>query len=260
MVERDDAVTMVGACMVRVLGSVDVTTADGPQAVGGQQARAVLALLAIGAGHEVTVDRLHQALWGDDLPGSADNTLQTYISDLRRILGADAIKRVDHAYALDIGSQNIDAVCFETLLGRAIVAKDDPEECSRLCRDALGLWRGRPFGDLANDEPFRLEAYRLDELRLATMELSFEADLALGNHELVVSELEVAIEEDPYREHLWYLLIEALAARGRRVDALRTCRRLRDMLAEVGVEASDDLRTIERRILEGHALSPDGTR
>lgn len=241
---------------VRVLGPVDVMTSNGPQSVGGPQVRAVLAALAIGAGHAVAVDLLHRTLWGDHPPDSADNTLQSYISDLRHLLGAAAIKRIDHAYVLDIGSQNIDAVRFETLLGRAIVAKDDPEECSRLCRDALGLWRGRPFGDLADDEAFRLEAYRLDELRLATMELSIEADLALGNHELVVSELEVAIEEHPYREHLWYLLIEALAGHGRRVEALRTCRRLRNMLAEMGVEASDDLRSIEQQIREGHALSP----
>lgn len=244
---------------VRVLGPVDVMTPNGPRSVGGLQARAVLAALAIGAGHAVTVDLLRRTLWGDHPPASADNTLQSYISDLRHILGGAAIKRVGHAYELDIGPQNIDAVRFETLLGQAIVAKHDPEECSRRCREALDLWRGRPFGDLAEDEPFRLEAYRLDELRRATMELSIEAELALGNHELVVSELEVAIEEDPYREHLWYLLIEALAGRGRRVEALRACRRLRTVLAEVGVQASDDLQSIEQRILEGHAASSVGS-
>jgi DNA-binding SARP family transcriptional activator len=246
---------MVEECNVRVLGPIDVLTPDGPQSVGGPQARAVLATLAVGAGHAVAVDFLQRTLWGDDPPDSANNTLQSYISDLRHVLGAAAIKRVDHAYELDIDSQHIDAVRFETLLGQAIVAKDDPEQCLRLGREALSLWRGRPFGDLADDEPFRLEAYRLDELRLATMELSIEADLALGNHELVVSELEVAIEEHPYREHLWYLLIEALAGHGRRVEALRACRRLRTVLAEVGVQATDELLTIEQQILEGHPLS-----
>ena len=241
---------------VRVLGPVDVMTPNGPRRVGGLQARAVLATLAIGAGHAVSVDLLHQTLWGDHPPESADNTLQSYVSDLRRILGAEAIKRVDHAYELDIDPQNIDAVHFETLVGQAIVAKDDPAECLRICRVALALWRGRPFGDLAADEPFRLEAYRLDELRLVTMELGIEAELALGNHELVVSELEVAIEEHPYREHLWYLLIEALAGCGRRVEALRACRRLRRVLAEVGVQATDDLQAIEHQILEGHVLEP----
>lgn len=241
---------------VRVLGPVDVMTSDGPRSVGGAQPRAVLAALAIGAGHAVEIDQLFRTLWGDQLPDSAANTLQSYISDLRYLLGATTIKRVDHAYELDVGPDHIDAVRFERLLGEAIAAKDDPEECSRRCRDALGLWRGRPFGDLADDEPFRLEAYRLDELRLAAMELSIEADLALGNHELIVSELEVAIEEHPYREHLWYLLIEALAACGRRVEALRVCRRLRTVLAEVGVQPNDDLRALEQQILEGHTLNP----
>ena len=246
---------MVKECTVRVLGPVDVLSPDGPQSVGGPQARAVLATLVIGVGHAVAVDFLHRTLWGDHPPDSANNTLQSYISDLRHLLGSAAIKRVDHAYELDIDSQNIDAVRFETLLGQAIAAKDDPEQCLRLGRAALRLWRGRPFGDLADDEPFRLEAFRLDELRLATMELSIEADLVLGNHELVVSELEVAIEEHPYREHLWYLLIEALAGHGRRVEALRACRRLRTVLAEVGVQATDELRLIEQQILEGHPIS-----
>ena len=106
---------------------------------------------------------------------------------------------------------------------------------------------GPPLGEAA----FRLEAYRLDELRRATMELSIEADLALGNRELVVSELEVAIEENPYREHLWYLLIEALAGQGRRVEALRACQRLHNELADVGVQPTDDLQILERQIFDG---------
>lgn len=242
---------MVGERTIRVLGPVDVMTPDGSRSVGGPQARTVLAALAIGVGHAVSIDYLQDALWGDHLPRSADNTLQSYISDLRHLLGPEAIRRVDHAYELQICPQNIDAVRFESLLGEAVAAKAEPHECARLCRDALSLWRGAPFGDLADAEPFRLEAYRLDELRRATMELSIETDLALGNRELVVSELEVAIQESPYREHLWYLLIEALAGQGRRVEALRACQRLREELADVGVQASDDLQRLEREILGG---------
>ncbi len=240
--------------IVRVLGPIDVMTPTGARSVGGPQARAVLGALAIGAGQAVPIDHLLQALWGDHPPESAERTLLTYISNLRHIFGADAVLRIDHAYALEVGAQDIDAVRFESLLGRAIAAKADPGECLRICREALHLWRGRPFGDLADDEAFRLEAYRLGELRLAAMELSMEAELALGNHELVVSELEVAVEEHPYREHLWYLLIEALAACDRRVEALRACSRLRDVLAEVGVEAGDDLLSLEQQLLKGHAI------
>ncbi|NNF56269.1 MAG: AfsR/SARP family transcriptional regulator [Acidimicrobiales bacterium] len=240
---------------IRVLGPIDVMTPKGPRSVGGPQARAVLGALAIGAGQAVPIDHLHQALWGDHPPESADNTLQSYISNIRHLLGADSVLRTDHSYGLEIAAMDIDAVRFETLLGLAIAAKADPEECLRLCREALHLWRGRPFGDLADDEAFRLEAYRLGELRLAAMELSLEAEMALGNHDLVVAELEVAVEEHPYREHLWYLLIEALAACDRRVEALRACGRLRNVLAEVGVEAGAELLALERELLDGHGVS-----
>lgn len=243
-------------CTVRVLGPIDIATESGAIAVGGRQVRALLGALVIGAGHAVPIDHLNEVIWGDDLPRSADSTLQSYISHLRRLLGSDAIRRADHSYELAVGVDNIDALRFESLLARADEARGQPEDCRRLCREALHLWRGQPFGDLSEDEGFRLEAYRLDELRLVATELSLETELALGHHELVTGELECAVEEHPYRERLWYLLIDALARSDRRVEALQACARLRDVLSEVGVAAGDSLTTIEKRLLDGHTTSP----
>ena len=237
---------------IRVLGPIDLTTPDGDLLVGGPRARALLGALVVSAGHAVPIDHLRQVLWGDDPPRSADNTLQSYVSDLRSVVGSDAILLTDHSYELDLGVVGIDARRFEELLRTATEVRDDPERCWQLCHQALGLWRGRPFGDLADDEAFMLEAYRLDELRVAAMELSLEADLALGRHELVVGELENAVEEHPYRERMWYLLIEALALGGRRVEALRTCVRLRRVLADVGIDVGEEIAALESRILDGH--------
>ncbi len=247
---------MRNSYMIRVLGPIDVTTESGDITVGGRQVRALLGALVIGAGHAVPIDHLYEVLWGDDRPNSADNTLQSYMSHLRQLLGADAIKHIDHSYELAVGIENIDALRFESLLNQAADSKEQPEECRMYCREALHLWRGQPFGDLSEDEAFKLEAYRLDELRLVATELSLEADLALGHHELVVGELECAVEEHPYREHLWYLLIEALARSDRRVEALRECARLRGILADVGIPASDELGALEQRLLDGHTASP----
>jgi len=237
--------------MIRVLGPIDVLTSTGPVSPGGGRVRALLGALVVGAGHAVPIDHLREVLWNDDPPESADNTLQSYISHLRQILGADVILLTDHSYELAAEPDQIDALRFESLLSQAIDARSDPKECKRLGREALHLWRGRPFGNLADDEHFMLEAYRLDELRLAAMELSLEADLALGHHDLIIGELQVAVEEHPYHERLWHLLIEALAAGGRRVEALRECTRMRETLAEVGVEAGDDLVALEAEILHG---------
>ena len=237
--------------MVRVLGPIDVLTPAGPVAVGGHHARALLGALAIGARHAVSIDHLIGVMWGDDPPASAHNTVQSYVSHLRHVLGAEAIVRVDHSYELTADPQNIDALVFERLVGEAIASKDRPEDCLGACRKGLALWRGQPFGHLADEEGFRLEAYRLDELRLVAMELGLGAELSLGHHEIVVGELESAVEEHPYREQLWYLLIDALNHCGRRVEALRACARLRRVLAEVGVETADELNSIEQAILTG---------
>ncbi len=237
--------------MIRVLGPIDLLTASGPQTVGGRRIRAVLATLVVSAGRAVPIDSLIEVVWPRRAPRSAVNTVQSHISRLRRLMGAETIRTVDHAYLLHVAPAEVDALRFEDLLGSAMAHRDDPAQCRLECNAALDLWRGLPFGDLADDEPFRLEALRLDELRLATMELRIEADLALGHADLVVGALESAVEEHPYRERLWLLLIEAMAADGRRVEALRTCGRLRRILGDVGLEGTEALRALEDRVAAG---------
>jgi DNA-binding SARP family transcriptional activator len=237
--------------MVRILGPIDVRTATGTIAVGGHNPRALLGALTISAGHAASIDQLRGTLWGDRPPATADNTLQSHISHLRELLGCNAIIRVDHSYQLVASSEQIDALRFEAFTRAATAERSQPQECRDLCRKGLMLWRGPPFGDLCDELAFRLEANRLEELRLATMELSLECDVALGNHELAVGELENAVTEHPYRERLWYLLIQSLMLDDRRVEALRTCTRLRAVLGEVGLDAGAELRELEQQILDG---------
>ena len=236
--------------MIRVLGPIDVATPEGELSVGGRQARALLGALTIGVNHAVPIDHLEGVLWADERPASAENTLQSYVSHLRGLLGPDSIVRVDHSYQLNVGPTDIDALRFETLLIEAAALQERPEERSECCREALRLWRGRPFGDLADDEAFKLETYRLEEMRLTAMEYSLEAELALNRHELIVGELESAVREHPYHERLWYLLIEALARSGRRVEALREAANVRRILGDVGLQVGNDIAELERRVLD----------
>lgn len=59
------------------------------------------------------------------------------------------------------------------------------------------------------------------------------------------------MQENPYRERLWYLLIDALARDGRRVEALRACTDLRRILRQAGLEGGVHLDVLEDRILAG---------
>jgi DNA-binding SARP family transcriptional activator len=240
--------------MVRLLGPIDVLRPDGAVEIGGHARRALLGVLAIHAGRAVPVDELKLVLWDDRPPSSAANVLQSYVSNLRHILGDEAVLRTDHSYALACDQVTIDAVVFETLVSRAHDA-DEPTERLRLCREALALWRGRAFGELGDEAPFDLESYRLDALRQAVMELSLDAELRVGRHELVVGELESAVREHPYNERLWFLLIAALALSERRVEALRACAEIRRKLRDVGVGVEERILCLERLILDGSELT-----
>lgn len=242
--------------MVRLLGPIDVLTDQGPVALGGRSRRALVGALAVRAGHAVPIDELEEMLWRDRPPSTADNVVQSYVSHLRHEFGSDVVVLTDHSYELNLGVVDIDALEFEGLARRAY-GLDDLDARLRCCRDALSLWRGRPFGEFADDEYFELETYRLDALREAVMELSLETELHLGRHDLIVGELESAVREHPYNERLWSLLILALALGDRRVEALRACAELRRTLGDVGVEMGARLAALERRILEGEPLSPD---
>lgn len=245
---------MTSAVEIRVLGPIEVVVGGRAVGVGGAHPKALLAALVIGADHAVPISYLEQVLWGDDPPASVDNSLQSYVSHLRGLLGAGTIVRIDHAYELQMSGIEIDAIRFERLLDEAGRANGEPEQVLRLCKEALDLWRGRPFGDLADDEAFRLETFRLEEMRATAMELALEAEVDRGNPQLAVAELFAAVEEHPYREHLWHLLIRALANSGRRIEALRQCQQLRRVLAEAGLEPDRDLTEVEQQILAGDCV------
>jgi DNA-binding SARP family transcriptional activator len=75
----------------RILGPFEVATNGGSLTLGGAQQRALLALLVIHRNQALTTDRLIDELWADHTPATAVKTLQGYISNLRKLLPADAI-------------------------------------------------------------------------------------------------------------------------------------------------------------------------
>lgn len=248
--ESDVAAPQAG-WTIRVLGPVDLQTPSGIESFGGRLPQMLIATLTIAAGRIVSTDHLVEVLWADDAPISAVNTLQSYVSRLRRLLGNDAIQLADHGYLLCASVDRVDALRFEHLIRTSAAEECPPRESRALAHEALALWRGTPFGELADIDPFRLEAVRLDELRMVAMETLLEAELALDHPELVIGTLEAGVRENPYREHLWSMLIEALTRMGRRREALDACRELKSLLAEIGLEPGPTVTALEDRIVEG---------
>src|SRR6185503_7170426 len=112
------------------------------------------------------------------------------------------------------------------------------------------LWRGRPLADLSYEPFAQTESSRLEERRWAAFEARVEAELTLGRHADLVSDLEAAVAEQPLREHLHGQLMLALYRCGRQAEALEAYRRARSTLVEqIGVEPGRELRALQEAIL-----------
>ena len=235
---------------VRVLGAIEVTTGDGSIPLAGRQA-ALLAALAARPGALVATDALVEDLWpGDRRPDDPANTLQGLVSRLRARAGADLIETRSSGYRLGAAPETVDSVHFETLLRRAENAL--PHVALDLLDEALGLWRGRAFGEHADLGSVRAEATRLEELRLVAAERRFRRLLDVGRIDDAITGLEPFVIEQPLRERALACLMEALARAGRSTEALRRLAAYRSGLAEEsGLVPSVELADLELSILTG---------
>lgn len=234
-----------------MLGPLAATSGTQPIKLGGKRQRIVLALLLANANRPVSQETLVDAVWSGQPPESGTRTLHSYISTLRKILGG-VITRQAEGYLLTVKPEQVDAFRFRALVDEANPLVDAQcELASELLREALGLWRGPPYGDLGYEEALIADAAQLNEERIAAQEMRFEADLACGRHEALIPEIEALSLENPYRERLVGQLMISLYRSGRQAEALNAINRLRDRLTtELGIDPSLDLQDLELKILE----------
>src|SRR6266705_2291187 len=110
-----------------LLGPLAVSRDGAPIARGGQKLRALLAVLLLEANQVVSRDRLIDALWGEDPPETARNTIQVYISQLRKLLPDGALETAPPGYRLDVDPATVDLFEFVRLSeeGRAALTLGD---------------------------------------------------------------------------------------------------------------------------------------
>jgi len=235
---------------VRLLGPVDVVVRGEPRPVHGLRRKTVLAVLALHGRGIVSTDELADAVWGQDAPPTAVNSLHTHVSYLRGVLGAKAaILARPPGYVLDLPGDGTDVQVAERLLEQA-TGSADPAGAVRLLQGALALWRGRPLADVAELAWLSVRAERLDLLRMRIRQELSQARLAAGEHAWLVPELEQMVADYPLDERVHGQLMVAMYRSGRQADALAVYHRLRQKLGtELGIDPSRDLRDLETAIL-----------
>src|SRR5262245_53184760 len=245
-----------GITELLVLGPLQVVDDGRVVALGSGRQTRLLARLVLHAGEVVSRDRLIDALWGERPPASAANALQVQIHALRKLLGPERITTDGPGYRLEVGPGELDVERFERRVaqGRNELAAGDAEASAATLREALGLWRGPAYEDVAYEAFAQAEIARLEELRLVALEERVEADLALGGHEALVPELESLVAAHPARERPHGQLMLALYRSGRQADALAVYRRTRRALREeLGLDPGPELRALHRAILRQDA-------
>ena len=245
----------------RILGPLEVWTGQDWGGIGAPKWRALLAALLLNRGQAVSTDRLIVELWGDDPPDRAANLVSVYVLRLRRVLG-DPEGRVlttrAPGYQLRLHPGDLDAERFEVLAGqgRKALGNGDPRRAAEALAEALGLWRGRALDDVPPSALVTAEADRLEESRLAAIELRIDADMGCGLHAQLVPELRRLLSDQPLREGLWALLIRALDAAGRHAEALAAYGQARTVISdELGVDPGPELQRLYQALLTADAVT-----
>lgn len=235
----------------RLLGPVEVVRTGGMEPLPAQP-RCVLATLLVSAGEVVTVDRLIDALWGEQPPGNARNAVQVYLSRLRRLLDGAAEVHIEtegrHGYRMHVPPASVDLHRFRDLVAQARNA--EPVRAESLSMQALRLWRGEPFGGAAGDWLHRQLTPGLLEERLQAQELRASCLSRLERHGEATAELSTLLAEHPTREQLAESLMVSLHHTGRTAEALAAFRDVRQRLVdELGIEPGIGLRRLHESIL-----------
>ncbi|WP_371480171.1 BTAD domain-containing putative transcriptional regulator [Kitasatospora sp. NBC_00315] len=245
---------LLGPLDVRVNGFSIVPTAPKP--------RKVLALLVVHANRVVGTSTLMRELWREEPPHSSATTLQTYILLLRKLL-AEAHGGDMHAakqqlatypggYMLRMSGDAVDLYEFDRLcvLGRQQLGRRENEAASRTLRRALDMWQGNALVDVRLGPILDVEVSRLEESCLGALEQRIEADLRLGRHHELVSELTALTRKFPLYENLHAQLMLALYRSGRKASALEAYHQLRaNFVDELGLEPSARMSELHSAIL-----------
>ena len=237
----------------RLLGSMQVATAEGERAVAGVLRRTLLASLLLQHDTAVSADRLADALWGERPPASPTTSLYNQVMRLRLSLGADAdrVRQVAPGYLIRVEPGELDLEAFAELCseGRGAVRAARWTDAAAAYAAALELWRGDPLADVPALQGHAV-VQRLHEERLQALLGRADSELNLGRHEPLVGELYGLVKEHPLREEFRSRLMLALYRSGRAAEALDAYRSLRRVtVGELGVEPGPGVQALHTRIL-----------
>ncbi len=248
----------------KILGSLAIEINGRDVTPSAPKMRRILTLLILRSNTPVNIDDLVLELWGNHPPPSARTTVHTYIHKLRSLLFPTnlpkrgfALHTKQQSYFLEMPPPCLDLHRFEQLVRRGEVAleRGEPRLAAESLREALDLWREPVMSAMETGALLAAHVTGLEESRLRALELRIGADLQLGRHRELVSELKELVITYPRSEVFHAHLMLALHRCHRRDEALGVYQRFRrEMVEEMGLEPSQLLQQAHQAVLAGEPV------
>ena len=234
-------------------GGEDVTGGD----LRRERVRELLAFLVLH--RKATRRAIIASLWPDLDERSGANNLRVTLTYLLRLLEPDRGPG-EPAYTVRIDGQDVRLVTggalqidvdeFEehVLAARNAEAEGTPSVALDHLFAAVKLYRGDLFADVPEAEwlAFDRDNYRRQFVTAATR--AGQLLVGIGDVDRAEAVARCAISADPWAEDAYAVLVAAALARSDRVAARRALERCESALAELGVEPSDEVRRLARRV------------
>jgi DNA-binding SARP family transcriptional activator len=214
-----------------------------------RKTQALLAYLALPAGHPHSRDKLAALLWGELPQAQARSRLRQTLFALRRVLAAAdpaCLEVGSEALVLTAGAVDVDAVSFERLVhagGPAALA----QAVDRYRGDLL---EGLAFHGTAFEDWLMPERERLRELAVDALAKLLQHQRAVGAAEAALHTALRLVALDPLQETVHRTLMRLYAELGRRGAALRQYQLCVAVLRrDLGIEPEADTRRLYQDIL-----------
>jgi DNA-binding SARP family transcriptional activator len=205
------------------------------------------------AGRTVPVTALLDTVWPQQPPPSVRGTLQSYVSRLRAVLGAERLTRSDGGYRLTLGPAELDAWVLRDAVQAVAAHPEDAAATAALVR-AVELWRGRPLGALGAEPAFAAFVAQLETLHCRALAALAQQQMDAGDADTAAMLLQVGIADHPHDSELVRLLVLGYVRQGRLDAAISAYRAFADRLRrDLGVAPDGQLQRIVAEVVNGRS-------
>ncbi len=243
-----------------VLGPVRAWRDGNDIDLGAPQQRTLLALLLVHGGQPVSLSAIVEAMWGEDPPHSAVNTVHRSVGLLRRALQPELASRdpgrwlirAAGGYQLVVDASSLDLLRFRELIhqGRTAIGGGEPASAVEPFARALELWRGPTASGIDAESRSHPAFAAVDREYLATAREAADLALSTGIRTRLLPAMYQAAERGPLDEALHARLIRILGAESRQVEALDIYQQVRRRLSDdLGIDPGAELRSARDAVL-----------